>query len=121
MNDMGHDILASGTNVGSYRIERLLGRGGAGTVYLAYDTTLHRRVALKMITAPAEGETSRARLQREARNAAALNHPNICTVYEVGDANDFAFRPRRRPTRQAQRQVADSVAQADHFHRLTSV
>lgn len=91
MNDMGHDILASGANVGSYRIERLLGRGGAGTVYLAYDTTLHRQVALKMITAPAEGETSRARLQREARNAAALNHPNICTVYEVGDANDFAF------------------------------
>ena len=88
---MGHDILTSGTNVGSYRIERLLGRGGAGTVYLAYDTTLHRQVALKMITAPAEGETSRARLQREARNAAALNHPNICTVYEVGDANDFAF------------------------------
>ena len=91
MNDMGHDILTSGANVGSYRIERLLGRGGAGTVYLAYDTTLHRQVALKMITALADGETSRARLQREARNAAALNHPNICTVYEVGDANDVAF------------------------------
>ena len=75
MNDMGHDILASGTNVGRYRIKLSAGPRAAGTVHLAYDTTLHRQVALKMMTARAEGETSRARLQREARNAAALNHP----------------------------------------------
>jgi TolB-like protein/Tfp pilus assembly protein PilF/predicted Ser/Thr protein kinase len=76
--------------LGAYRIERLLGRGGMGVVYLAYDTTLHRRVALKVVGAPAD-ETARARLLREARNAAALNHPNICTIHEVGDADGTAF------------------------------
>ena len=60
-------------------------------MYLAYDTTLHRQVALKVVGSPAGGETARARLLREARNAAALNHPNICTVYEVGEANGCAF------------------------------
>ena len=51
-----------------------------GAVFLAYDTALHRQVALKVMTGPTDGETSRSRLLREARNAAALNHPNICTV-----------------------------------------
>ena len=80
-----------GMTLGSYRIERLLGRGGMGVVYLAYDTTLHRQVALKVLGAPADGGTGRARLLREARNAAALNHPGICTVYEVGEADGCAF------------------------------
>ena len=77
--------------LGNYRIERSLGRGGMGVVYLAYDTTLHRQVALKVLGAPAAGGTGRARLLREARNAAALNHPGICTVYEVGEAEGCAF------------------------------
>jgi TolB-like protein/Tfp pilus assembly protein PilF/predicted Ser/Thr protein kinase len=80
-----------GTTLGSYRIERVLGRGGMGTVFLAYDTKLHRQVALKLVDAPADGESSRTRLLREARNAAALNHPNICTIYEVGEAGGAAF------------------------------
>ena len=80
-----------GTNLGVYRIERVLGRGGMGTVYLAYDTTLHRQVALKVVTDPAESGASRATVLREARNAAALNFPNICTIYEVGEAEGSAF------------------------------
>jgi serine/threonine-protein kinase len=80
-----------GDQIGNYTIEELLGRGGNGTVYLAYDTKLHRRVALKMMTASAQADTSHAMLLREARNAAALNHPNICTIYEVSESNAVAF------------------------------
>ncbi|MEK6322948.1 MAG: serine/threonine-protein kinase [Acidobacteriota bacterium] len=86
-----HGIAKPGMTLGSYRIELLLGRGGMGAVFLAYDTTLHRPVALKVVEEPADSETSRSRLLREARNAAALNHPNICTIHEVGDANGVAF------------------------------
>jgi serine/threonine protein kinase len=92
---MDPEIVRSGTapgmTLGGYRIERLLGRGGMGSVFLAYDTTLHRQVALKVLDATFDGETTHARLLREARNAAALNHPNICTIHEVGDANGAAF------------------------------
>jgi eukaryotic-like serine/threonine-protein kinase len=62
-----------------------------GMVFLAYDTTLHRQVAVKVMGSHADSDTSRAQLLREARNAAALNHPNICTIYEVGEANGAAF------------------------------
>src|SRR5213075_2554532 len=71
-----------GTAVGSSRIDNSLRRGGTGTAYLAYDTKLHRQVALKMMSASTEGQTSRTMLLQEARNAAALNHPHICTIYE---------------------------------------
>jgi serine/threonine protein kinase/tetratricopeptide (TPR) repeat protein len=80
-----------GMILGGYRIERLLGRGGMGAVYLGYDTTLHRPVALKVVDGSAERHSSRTRLVREARNAAALNHPNICTIHEVRDDDDSAF------------------------------
>jgi predicted Ser/Thr protein kinase len=79
-----------GATFGGYRIERLLGRGGMGSVFLAYDTRLDRRVALKLVEVPADGDAAR-RLLREARNAAALNHPNICTVHEAGEVNGSAF------------------------------
>jgi serine/threonine protein kinase len=84
--DPGHE----GATFGGYRIDRLLGRGGMGSVFLAYDTRLDRRVALKLVEIPADGAAAR-RLLREARNAAALNHPNICTVYEASEANGSAF------------------------------
>lgn len=83
--------LGPGAGLGTYQIERTLGHGGMGVVFLARDTTLRRRVALKVLDARADGSTARAELLREARNAAALNHPNICTVYEVGEANGLAF------------------------------
>jgi eukaryotic-like serine/threonine-protein kinase len=81
--------LERGAQLGNYRIDKQVGRGGMGVVFLAHDTTLHRQVALKVLGSPSA--TARAQLLREARNAAALNHPNICTVYEVGEANGRAF------------------------------
>jgi serine/threonine protein kinase/Tfp pilus assembly protein PilF len=83
--------LAAGATLGRYRIDRLVGRGGMGSVYLAFDATLQRRVALKVLDAPADEAGARARLLREARNAAALSHPGICTIHEVGEANGTAF------------------------------
>jgi len=80
-----------GDTLGAYRVERLLGRGGMGAVFLGYDTTLHRRVALKVLTGPGDKDAWRARLIREARSAAALNHPNICTIHEIGDAGGAPF------------------------------
>jgi len=80
-------LVEPGTVLGSYRIERLLGRGGMGSVFLAHDTTLHRLVALKLL----EGDQARSLVLREARNAAALNHSNICTIHEVGDAGGTPF------------------------------
>ncbi len=78
-----------GTELGHYRIVRLLGSGGMGDVYLARDLTLERDVAIKLL--PAEGrdhDDTRAQLLREAQAAAALDHPNICHVHEVGQAPD---------------------------------
>src|SRR5688572_14044506 len=74
-----------GSTLGGYRIERLLGQGGMGSVFLAHDTRLHRRVAIKILDPVGDDATMRERLLREARNAAALNHPNICTIHEVGE------------------------------------
>ena len=85
------EAVRPGQTFGRYRIERLLGRGGMGAVFLAHDGTLRRWVALKVVEGAANGETARTRLLREARNAAALNHPNICTIHEVVDADDSAF------------------------------
>jgi serine/threonine-protein kinase len=72
-------------------LERRLGGGGMGEVYLAHDDQLHRQVAIKFLAAPSEPH-ARRRLLREARAAAGLDHPNICAVYEVGSepiAGDF--------------------------------
>jgi TolB-like protein/Tfp pilus assembly protein PilF/predicted Ser/Thr protein kinase len=85
-----HAMFEPGATLGSYRIVRPLGRGGMGVVFEAYDTTLHRTVALKVI-AEASDEASRAQVLREARSAAALNHPNVCIIYEIGDAGGSAY------------------------------
>ncbi len=85
------EALSPGAMLGSYRIERLLGRGGMGAVFLAHDTTLHRHVAVKVVGREADDEGSRDRLIREARSAAALNHPGICTIYEIGATEGTAF------------------------------
>ena len=84
--------LAPGGRLGPYEVLAKLGEGGMGVVYRAHDDRLDRDVALKVLPAEALGdETSRARLLREARSAAALNHPHICTIHEVGEVEGQAF------------------------------
>ena len=84
-------ILQPGDHLGKYRIERQLGHGGMGVVFLALDTTLQRRVALKVLLSLGHDNVSHARVLREARSASSLNHPSICTVYEVGEEGGVAF------------------------------
>jgi hypothetical protein len=80
--------IESGVLVGGYRVEELIGRGGMGEVYRAYDERLERNVALKIL-APrfAADESFRERLVRESRLAASLDHPNVVPVYDAGEAD----------------------------------
>jgi serine/threonine-protein kinase len=89
--------LAPGDTVGRFVVEAVLGQGGMGVVYRALDPNLHRQVALKVVSADAvagdSGPSSQAaaRLVREARAAAALEHPNVVAVYEVGESKAGPF------------------------------
>ena len=84
--------LSSGTRLGSYEILAPLGAGGMGEVYRARDTRLGREVAIKVLPEGAADDAGRLRrFEREGRSAAALNHPNIATVYEVGEHEGTRF------------------------------
>jgi tetratricopeptide (TPR) repeat protein len=74
-----------------YRLETELGRGGMGTVFRATDLDLRREVAVKILSATSQTSDGRERLVREARAAAALNHPHIVTIHDVGEAAGFPF------------------------------
>jgi tRNA A-37 threonylcarbamoyl transferase component Bud32 len=85
-------LLEPGAHVGAYRIERIIGRGGMGVVYLAHDTRLHRPVALKSLPPHLfRDPRMHARLRQEARAAAALSHPSIATVYALEQLGDQIF------------------------------
>lgn len=83
------EMLSAGQSIGHYEVISLLGEGGMGEVYLARDERLGRRVALKLL--PARFTTDRERLrrfEREAHAASVLNHPNVCTIHEVGETDE---------------------------------
>src|SRR5438132_10099166 len=84
--------LVAGTKLGRYEIRSKIGAGGMGEVYLAQDMKLDRKVALKIL--PAELASKRDRMERfirEAKSAAALNHPNIAHIYEIGEGKGVNF------------------------------
>src|SRR6266550_3490209 len=89
---MMNSELEANTTLSHYRIVSKIGEGGMGEVYLAQDTKLDRKVALKIL--PADLAANRDRMERfvrEAKSAAALNHPNIAHIYEIGASNGVNF------------------------------
>jgi serine/threonine-protein kinase len=92
MSDDRRETMAAGTRLAHYKIVSMLGAGGMGEVYLAEDTQLRRKVALKMIAPELTlDERGLRRFEHEAHAASALNHPNILTIYEFGQADGMRF------------------------------
>ncbi len=83
--------LSAGERLGPYEILGPIGKGGMGEVYRARDPRLNRDVAIKILPQAFATEAARERFQREARAASALNHPNICAVHDVGEAEGHPF------------------------------
>jgi serine/threonine protein kinase/Flp pilus assembly protein TadD len=91
-NTQTHIVLATGTKVTHYQIVKKIGAGGMGEVYLADDTKLKRKVALKFLPVHLSGDPDfKSRFVREAEATAKLNHPNIITIYEVSEYNGRPF------------------------------
>jgi serine/threonine protein kinase/tetratricopeptide (TPR) repeat protein len=130
-------MIEEGTKLGRYEIRSKIGEGGMGEVYLAEDTKLHRRVAIKFLPADSvANEQANKRLLREAQAAAKLDHPNICAVHEIAEEDGRSFivmpyiegetldvRMKRKPLGLSDSltiatQVADALAEA-HAHGIT--
>ena len=83
--------LQAGRQIGGYEIAAFIGAGGMGEVYRAHDRRLGREVAIKTVPSDAVDRNAAARLLKEARHASSLKHPNICTIYEVGESDGVPF------------------------------
>src|SRR5690349_17821532 len=84
--------MTPGTQLGPYEVQALVGAGGMGEVWRAFDARLARRVAVKVLPAEMSTDSERLRrLEREARAASALNHPNIVTIYDVGEKDAHPY------------------------------
>ena len=84
-------VLSAGQRLGRYEVERLIGAGGMGVLYLARDTKLDRRVAVKLMRPHFADEVGRARLLREAQAMAQLSHPNVVNVFDLGEVDERVF------------------------------
>src|SRR5215471_6135002 len=89
--DRTREVAPGPGRIGHYDIERKLGEGGMGIVYVARDERLRRSVALKTMSSLSRDETARKRFWREARAAASVNHPHICQLYEIGEEKGELF------------------------------
>jgi len=84
--------LTSGTKIGPYEIQSLLGVGGMGEVYRARDTRLDREVAIKVLPTNLSSDASlKQRLEREAKAVSKLSHPHICTLHDIGHQDGVDF------------------------------
>ena len=102
-----------GTDLGPYRIEAVIGRGGMGVVYRAEQLGLARKVALKIL-APVlvDDEAFRQRFLRESQMAAAIDHPNILPIYEAGEVDGVYSWPCASSTERTSRPASDRASQA---------